>query len=122
MTNQEYALQLRKIANVVEQYPEMPQPYIQGDEVKIFSVHSKEELKQLMDHVGGTWVYELQGDDPSDFAYACRTIKGVTFKVAMYRYEVCKKIEIGTKKVLKQVSLGYREEEVEVPIIMWECP
>lgn len=118
MTNQEYAVELRKLADFYDAYPLVPQPSCMKT-LTSYNV-SKEDLANVARATGA-----IVKSYTDSYFYLTHKVGAFELNFCCDRARVCKKVVKGTRTVTKRVEVErepeYEEKEVEEEIVEWEC-
>jgi hypothetical protein len=123
----EYIAGLRMLADVLEQHPEVQQPYTgSGSPVLIIPNTPDEQREQL-----AAWARVLPGKKTKDAhdngQYTLDgAFAGLKVKVICRRSDVCERIVVGTHEVTRSVpdpavDVPYVEVTETVEIVEWHC-
>lgn len=105
----------RKLLRWFEEHKGVKLP-VSFTDVSIYPT-GKEEFIKIAKQLG-----EFKKETTESFYHLKKQFGSVCLTVSEWRTEVCTRKQIGTKTVKKEVPIGYRTEEQEVPVYEWECP
>ena len=111
MTNAEYVMGLRQLAEWYEGHPDAVQPFESGR--LEFVVHSRTVLAQVIRDFGGRWEKNAQGG----LMFFCSTFG--PFRLVMYTNQetVCTARKVGTRSIPARPAQPERVEDV----LEWDC-
>lgn len=115
MTHLEYANALRRIADWIEEHPELPLPYQTA--LDYYSGTDQNTLKKdtLLLFVKAFGSCNKKFNDT--YIVVDKNFGGITLRAVAYREAVCERVVVGTRSVPEQYIPGHEEEIVE-----WKCP
>jgi hypothetical protein len=122
---QEYIDGLRKLADLLESTPDLPTPYLSGDEARWSSYYDAAEVARLASMLPGVKRKNDPSDGDYDATYYVLTsdVRFGPFKLAVssYRATVCEKIQTGTQTVEVPAVEAAPARVEEVPVFEYVC-
>ncbi len=118
-SNQEFAESLRQIADLYENNPDFPQP--NGAFFEIYNCDDKEILRKAIRAMGKAEKNFYDSSSPTSLMEISRTFGNIKVTLRPYRSTVCERKVVGTKTVVEQVPVTFKEVEKEVELVEWEC-
>lgn len=123
------AKKYRAMAKYLEQHPDLPIGKYHQPELTLFaSIHAAEDEdeKQFMARVAKIVGKGKKQYTDSHFKLIPETPEGTKIEVYADRESTCKRVQVGTKKVVKpavpeQIIPAKPEETIEVPEYEWDC-
>jgi len=117
MTNAEYAATLRKIAEIYEQNPDIPLPYLvrvgSGDTIY---VHDTETLRAVLRAFG-----PCSRKEHEHFTFTPIVAKDV-LAIYAYRQALCERKVVGRRIVPERIIPAKVVPEHEEDVVEWSCP
>jgi len=107
---------LREVADWLERNPEVKLPHvIEGGSISIYAV-GREGMAQVARAMGN-----CEKVITDTFLYLTRKFGPVTVEALEYREKVCERKVIGRHTETKKVATEFKEVEVEVEDVEWDC-
>lgn len=130
----DYTQRLRSLANLIDDYPDLPTPYVTSFETHLdvhwyLHIHGmdladqKATAARIVSDLGGKWDKTQDGER---FNFT-QTREGLTLEIAVARDAVCERVVVGTHKVTvpaipAQPATRATTERVEtVEDVEWVC-
>jgi hypothetical protein len=122
---QEYIDGLRKLADLLESTPDLPTPYLRGNDARWASYNDVAEVARLASLIPGT----MRKNDPKESEYDATyyvLTSDVQFgplrlTVTSYRATVCERVQTGTQIVEVPAVEAAPARVEEVPVFEYVC-
>jgi hypothetical protein len=125
-SRREYAAGLRKLADIIDDCPEVPLPY-EGTNSPLmitffrFEYDTDEDVRQAMmaarKAIGGQW----DKDASSAYFNLDRHLFGLKLQLTAPRESVCERVVVGTHEETKQKPIKYETVTETIEDVRWEC-